>query len=323
MLELFRSNHLSNSILLIPYIFLLRIKFFFDPWTYSPIKTDTAFSTAIFSWLENKTILSFILSGAIVFIIAMMANVLVMKYRVSRDQTLFPALMFALISVLAVDMIMLNPVMLSCLFIGLALINLVMIYKKQDTAGKLLNAGIFLALAQLFYSSAFVFFILGFAAIIILRSPKTKDYLQFLSGIFVVYFLYGTILYWNDNLNLLSDGFNHGLSFRSLLKFENHIATSGFISLIIWIIASIINYTQFTQKKSLQAIKNLGLMYWIYLAGFFSLFFAGTINFSHFYLIAIPSAIFAALYLEMIKKKFLAEALHILVIAIVLFFQFQ
>lgn len=323
MLELFRNNHLSNSILLIPYIFLLRIKFFFSPWVYVPNEYDTPLSAMFFNFMSNKLWLSFILGGIIVFFISMIANIVVMKYRVSRDQTLFPALIFALASSVSVHMLTLNPALISTLFVGLALVNLVNIYKKPLVASQLLNAGLLLAISQLFYSSTIAFIVLGFAAIIVLRSPKIPEYLQYLSGWGAVYFLLFTILFWNDSLTVLSKQFDFGLAFDSIFTGGGWQHLISIIILVLWIVVCIISFQTFTMKKNLQAIKNITIVYWIFLCGFFSLFFAHQIRADHFYIITIPSAVFGALFLEKIQRNALAEAAHILTLIIIFYFQFS
>ena len=323
MLELFRNNHLSNSILLIPYIFLLRLKFFFAPWSYVPKETDTPLAQWFFGILEGSHWVSFFLTVILVFIIAMITNVLVMKYRVSRDQSLFPAMMFVLVSSISIDMIMISPVLITILLLGFALINLVGIYKKPEVSGKMLNAGFLLAISQLFYSSSIVFLLLGLAAIIILKSPRLREYFQYLAGWIAVYFLLTTILYWKGNLSLISSYSDFSLRFKSIFEFENHLAISASISLIIWIVSVILSYNVFTQKKNLQAVKNLSIIYWVFLCGFLSLFFSGPISGSHFYMIAIPSAVFGSLYLENLKRQYLAEFLHLFIIAVIFFFHFM
>lgn len=246
-----------------------------------------------------------------------------MKYRVSRDQSLFPALMFALASSISIHMLTLSPALISCLFLGLALTNLVNIYKKPIVAGQLINAGVLLAISQLFYSSAIVFIVLGFVAIIVLRSPRIPEYLQYLSGWMAVYFLLFTILFWNDSLVLFNSQFDYGMAFDSIFINGDWKHMLSMILLILWIVISIIGYRSFTLKRNLQAIKNLTIVYWIFLSGFFSLFFAHEIHGDHFFMIAIPSAVFAALHLERITRNAIAEAVHILALIAIYYFHFS
>jgi hypothetical protein len=273
--------------------------------------------------MADKLWLSFILGGIIVFFISMIANIIVMKYRVSRDQSLFPALMFALASSLSLQMLSLSPALISNLFLGLALINLVNIYKKPIVAGQLLNAGFLLAISQLFYASSIVFLVLGITAIIVLRSPKIPEYLQYLTGWISVYFLLFTVLFWYDATALLQQQFNFGLAFDSLFGKTGWFNTIGQIILVLWVIISIISFQSFTMKKNLQAIKNLTIVYWIFFCGFISLFFADKIEAEHFYMISIPTAVFASLHLEKIKRNALAEAIHIMALIIIFYFHFN
>jgi hypothetical protein len=302
---------------------LLRLNFFFGSYVYAPTEQDSFFTKGLFGFLESLPWLSYILTIIVLFSLALNTNRMIMNYRVNRDQNLFPALMLVLFCSISENFNMLNPVMLSMLFLSFSLLNLLKIYKKQKVTGSLINAGFFLALSQLFYPSAIVFIIAGFAGILIVRSQDPKEFFQYLSGWVAVFFLLFTYAFWNENLVLFSSQFSFSNAFHSFKFANSHIAISSIISLMIWIVLVILSSNYFSKKKNLQEVKNLNIIYWVFFASLLSLFFAGTIQENHLLMIAIPSAVFASFYLENIKRVLLIEGLHLFILMLIFFFQFQ
>jgi hypothetical protein len=155
------------------------------------------------------TLFSGIVILLLILLQAFMSNALMLRHKVIQPVSFTGAAAFVLISA-SLGSHFLQPVLASCFL--LFSFRLFLNSQGDDRADRqLFDAGLFTGLAALIHFPFWTFILFGFAAILILRSPSTRDVLIFLSGFFVVALLTFTLLYtWMDPVSWAQQQFQFG-----------------------------------------------------------------------------------------------------------------
>lgn len=323
MIEIFRTNQVFATFLLIPYTFLIRIHSLIYPVKYEVEEFDTPIAKYIFSDLLNSGIWQSIIACVIIFLIGNFINRAVIQNRLSKHLTLLPGLFFILITAGMPSGLILSPAMLSCFFIMLLLLNLYRTYKNKDSAVHIFNTGFYIGMATLLYPANSFLIFFGLIGLLNLRSLKFQDLINYFSGIFVPAFLLFTYYYWYDQSSLIYEYFQIDKGIFALFSPFQPSTLVYFVSIGLIVIYAISRYNVFTLKNSIQVQRKIDIIYWLMLSSFFMLFFVNGITFTHLVILSIPFAIFVGLSYEKVKSRLMAELMHVGLLILILVFQFQ
>ncbi len=318
MIEIFRTNQFFATLLLLPYTFLIRIHSLIHPERYEVQAHDTPFSKYLFTNVLESAIFQNILACFIVFLAANFVNRHIIQNRISKYQTLLPGLFFILLTAGIPGGMICSPVLLSCFFILLALLNINGIYKTHEFAIKIFNTGLHLAFALLLYSGNVSLWGLAVISILILRSFRLNEILILTSGMFVPIFLAGVYYYWHGELDLIWEYFQFGNGILSLfwrLSLESILYLAAIGLVVIFVIA---RYNNYTMKNAIQVQKKIDIIYWFMFFSLVITFFVNGLSATHLLILAIPFSMFIGLSYEKMKSSMLAEVLHIVMIILIL-----
>ncbi|MEM9526676.1 MAG: hypothetical protein AAGA31_08720, partial [Bacteroidota bacterium] len=192
MLSIFRTNEAYAGLLLFFYALLLQLPYFFIGAPFAPPSTpDGLLGQWLMTWAGERTWLTLFLPVLLIFLQGLQANTLVSRHRLSRTITQFPGLFLVIIWGIVPAFRWLHPIQVANVFLLFGLLSLGRVYKKEEPAVALFNAGAWLALAS-FFSPRYLLFLPAFLVTIgILRRPDIKSILRVLIGMFLLYFLVG------------------------------------------------------------------------------------------------------------------------------------
>ena len=311
MIEIFKRNLFINSLLLLPYAALLRIKTFIDPTLQVPADGQSVLSNIIYSLLPYS-ILQSIISLLIVFFIANMINRLCIKNRLANTITLIPGLFFILFSSLLPSFLELSESLLSLFFVVAMVGVLMQTYKRPRASDLIFNTGLYTGLAALFLFASTSFMLSAFVGLIILRSFKLKERLQLLLGFLTPFLFFGVYLFYN---NILSQTISKEVfgafsvpTFNLEWGVESIILTS---ILALGLLISILGYGFYTSKKSIQAQKKVDILYWVALASLIGLLLVNQVTLSYALFLIFPLSIFISMSFLNIRNKLVLELLHL------------
>lgn len=323
MIEIFRTNQIFATLLLIPYTFLIRIYSLIHPIAYEVQPWDTPFSKYLFTSLIPSPIMQSIVACIVVFLIANFINRHIIQNRLSKHLTLLPGLFFILITASMPGGIICSPALLSGFFLMLAMMSINRIYKTNDAAIRIFNAGLYVALALILYPANLFFWVFCIISLMILRSLKLSELLMLTSGIFIPVFLLGTYYYWNGELHLIWDYFQFDKGILALFLNLNLNAILYLVAIGVIVIYCIVRYNTFTMKSAIQVQKKVDIVYWFMLFSLLIMFFVNGITFTHLVILAIPFSMFIGLSFEKMKNSMIAEMIHVIILIAILFTQFQ
>ena len=314
MIELFRKNLFINSILLLPYVLLIRLKSLLNPNVYSLSANDGILNEFIFTWISSPLFQN-IIACVLIFLQAALLNRIFIKNRISNESTLLPGMFYILFMSILPGFLGLNPILIGNTFLLIAISEMLKTYKKPRASGQIFNTGFFISVASLFYFPFLAFVIFGIVGIMSLRSFKIGERLQLICGAFIPLFLMGSWMYFLKTLSKFYPDYfslNFGV-FNQFVSSQYTWITIGVFMMIITLV--VLGYNGFTMKKSIQVQKKIDVLYWTVLVSFLSVFLVDSITESHFIVVIAPiSGLFALLFLR-IRNKMTMELIHLMMLA--------
>lgn len=322
MLTLFRTNQLIFSVLLIFYAVALHLCVFVIPDDWTP-RSAGFFSKLLYEWIGFKGVLPDIIAILLLFAHAIAINVLAARHRLADVVTLFPGLFYLLVVSALPEFLHLSPLHLANTFYLIVIFELMATYKQPSCADRIFNIGFWLAVGSLFYFSYLIFIIFGLIGMNTLRAFKLKEWLMMLSGAAVPYLLIGTYFFWIDGLDaFVQQQFADNFGFWALISLEGiegyfKLAFVGFLLLIV-----LLSYSLYVFKKNIQVQKKIGILYYGLLFAIGTALFQSGVQLDNLLVLAIPMGILLAINFLSISSRW-AETLHLILLFIVLFFQYR
>jgi len=323
MLGIFRQNLFINSVLLLPYTFLLRIHSLLYPKVYVSNELDGWINYNVFSFLMDYPRLQATIAIFIIFFQAVCINYIVNKHRLTIRPNLFPGLIYILLTSFHKEFLVLNPILFANLFLLLALINLMKTYRITKCHGAIFNTSFFICLASLLYFPYIGMLVAGFIGLVMLRSFGFQEKMQFMAGMMVLFYLLFVLLYYLGGHNLFF--YSYLLGNLPLPSYDNY-SIDAIILLglfLIMVAITIFHYYSNRKKKSIQAQKKIDVLYWMIIVSPLFVIFWSELGILHMSILTLPLSFLLAMSLYRMSNKFLAELIHLGTVLGIIFFHFQ
>lgn len=322
MIRFFKRNLFLNSLMLLPFTFLVRVKGFLNPVVVIPEDSFPDFLNAIYTFLDQG-VYQQILASLLVFFQATMINRMVIKNRIGQGITLIPGLFFIVFASFHPDLLQLSPELIGFTFLLLAIAGINISYKKFNASVLIFNTGFFIAVSAILYTPNLLFIVLGYIGFVIVRSFKISERFQYLAGVLCPYFLYGGYLFLTDQFMPRWNGFLSNLinipDFSELPK-SNISAPLGII--LFFIVLAVLSYNSYSSKKSIQAQKKIDVLYWVLLLSIPTIFLASQMDFAHMMPVFGVLAICLSMNFLTIKNTMVQELLFLSCLGGVMAFHF-
>ena len=323
MLEFFKRNLFLNSIMLLPYTLLVRIESLMhadQPAYASDLSPFIAWVNELLPSILSQNILACVL----VFLQAVYINKIVVKHRLNNIITLWPGLVYILLCSIVPQCTYLSAVLIANSFILAAFSDIFKIYKRPFAVKYIFNSGVFISIAAMIYPPYIAYLLAGFIGLAIIRSFKTKEMLQYLSGVLVQFILYGS---WTFYLGVFQE--KMGALMEGKFGFPSDIIpkdTIGYIFLgliLLFIVIAIFSYGSYSMKKSIQVQKKIDILFWMILSAMIALFINDHLTVDHLLMLSVPLGILLSMNLLKIKGAIFPELIHLgfLILIFVLHFK--
>ncbi|MEL6863671.1 MAG: hypothetical protein AAFP19_04595 [Bacteroidota bacterium] len=321
MLELFRTNQFIANVLLLFYIALLRFSVFLYPPT-QEVGASGILSESLLSLVDPQSWLAASLSILLLFIQAILLNIIVSRYRMASELSLFPGLLYILLCSSIPEFLSLSPPFLANTFLLIALLELFDVYKRNRVAGEIFNAGFWLALASLCYMPYISFLLLTFIGLGILRAVRLRESWMLLIGFAVPYLLSNVYYFWNDRLAdfwQIQFAYIIGWPDFPAIDLEISIKLAFFGGLLLFVV---FNINRYAFKKNIQVQKNIQILYWSLLLAGMACLFVPQLALSHLLLLCPALAVFLSFSFLNANRQ-TSEAIHLILLVAVLLLQFK
>ncbi|MCB0644686.1 MAG: hypothetical protein KDC44_23740 [Phaeodactylibacter sp.] len=310
MLQLFKSNQILTSVLLLLYLgIFFASSFIFE---YPPsTQAQGILSYEIFRSLEGNLLTSKIIAILLIFIEGVILTGIINDHRINVQANLLPGLFFCLFCCAFPDFLRLHPVLFANFFYILAFGAILKAAKSPKEVGAIFNAGIWLGLGSLFYFSLLIMVVWLFIALSIVRSFRFRERMMVLAGVFVPYFLTAVVYFWNDQLQFFYEQqYLNQLDWMAIMKRFSLPLIGKPLVFLIFALFAVISINQYFQKRSSSTQRIFRLLYWAMLISGLSVFFQAQLGYAHLLLLAPPLSVFAAITFTQMTPRF-AEAIHL------------
>lgn len=264
-----------------------------------------------------------ILACVLIFLQSAYINRIVVKHRIGGQITLWPGLVYILLCSIVPQYTYLSAVLIANSFIIAAFSDIFKIYKRPFAVKYIFNSGVFISIAAMIYPPYIAYLLAGFIGLAIIRSFKTKEMLQYLSGVLVPFMLYGSWTFYHHIFQEKMGGLVYGkFGFPSDLipKNTNSYIFLGLIILIITI--CIFSYSTYSMKKSIQVQKKIDILFWMILSALIALFINDNLTVDHLLMLTIPISILLSMNLLKINSTILTELIHLGVLILIFVLHF-
>jgi hypothetical protein len=321
MLTLFRTNQPLANILLLFYLGILRASSFIHPATVAP-PPQGILTAWMFAELPPLSMAANVAAFLLVFFQATALNITIARYRVATEVSLLPGVFYCLFSCFMPDFLTLSSVLLANTFVILALFYLFDTYKNSYVAGRIFDAGLWLGVASLFHFSYVLFIIWGIIGLGILRGLRAKEFLMFIIGYTVPFFLLGVYCFWHGILPQIGNHFVNNVGFFNFSHYNSPTLYIKIGVLMLILLLVIGASTQFFSRRNMTVQKYLSILYWLILLGGLTVLIQSGVGLVHFLAIAVPVGVLLSMVFQRINTA-TAEALHMLFLMVALILQFE
>jgi len=325
-LRLFQSSNPLSLLLLILYAALINLKFFLgeiptDETTYYFIG-DLLFN----QWLQLHRLPEFIVpffNLACIVTQAVLISMLMQGSKVNTKPSLLPALVFILLCSFFPDILYNTPAVLSGFFLIWILFKIFSAYNKPKADNVYFDTGLLNGFISLLFFPTLVYSLYSLLAIIRMRSITFREFILFLSGFMVIYFLVATSFFWFD---LLPDFWEKQFDLLpDLKKISGFFGSINLVKLFLIGIALIISLLFYSNKFStnlIQVRKYLGSFISFFIFGIVAFLFNSNADAGGLYFLLMGTSFFISYYFFHSKNRTTPEIIHITLLGATILFQY-
>ncbi len=245
------------------------------------------------------------------------------KYILINYRTYLPAFFYILISASFVQLHRLNPVIIGCLFIYIALHFIFSTYRNDYALNRVYLAGFFIAIASLIWAPFTAFILILFISLLVLRPFIGREWVVGILG-FLTPFLFAFVYYFvffDQHFNVLLENFKQSFELTKpayVLHFSYYIFY-GFLAFLI-MIASYTVAANF-QKKKIKTRKYFEINWWLFFISLLLLIFFKNVSFEILYVMSIPLAFLLTDFFYTIKRQWLLNVVLVILTGSVVYIQ--
>lgn len=269
------------------------------------------FSTAKFYTVTYTINLGLILKEIGLFLVCL-STVFILDFLASRNnltkKNSYKILIFSLFVALLPETILNSNLLLSNLFILLAIRRIISLRSNKDIKKKLFDAAFWISIAMLFYFWAILFYALIFIGLILYRIVDVKNYIVPFIGILTVGVLSFSymILTGQELMGYFDNLIEFSFDFSSLNSQRIVISSTIILTYGIW---SLLYFIRYLKSKSKKSRPSFILLIFAAIIGLAIVVISPNKNGSEFIFLFAPLSIIITNYLETISEKWFKEGL--------------
>ncbi|MDT3402950.1 DUF6427 family protein [Mucilaginibacter terrae] len=254
---------------------------------------------------------------------AVLVNYLVNAYNLLGRPSFLPALLYVTLSGLFTPFLVLSAPLLCNFVIIWMLFKLFELYKTDDSKSLAYDLGMLAAVGSLIYFPFTYFLAVVWIGLIIFRPFDWREWVATLIGYITIFFFIGVVYYLTDKLPYL---YKIWLPLGAKFAGPQVLDKYDFL-LLIPVMAILVLGTLKLQENFFKSYvlirKAFQLFFFMVPVASVSYYVRPMFGLSHFLLCVVPAAIFFAYYFLYASKRWMYETLFFLLIASIIYFQFN
>jgi len=262
-------------------------------------------------------------AGIVVFIQALLVNYLVNYHNLLGKSTFLPGLMYITASSLFTPFLMLGAPLVCNFLVIWMLFKMFSFYKGDDVKSTSYDLGMIVAIGTLFYLPFIYLFLTIWIALIIFRPFNWREWVACIIGFATIFFFLAVSYYLGDAMpQFFAIWLPLAAKFQVVINF-NYFNYLVLVPVICILVLGFFKLQQNFFKSFVQTRKSLQLLTLVMLVAGFSFYIRPDFHLDHFLLCAVPVAIFFSYYFLYANRRWFYESLYILLLASIIYFQFN
>lgn len=263
-------------------------------------------------------ILSFILLAVMAFLMVNLNTILFFI----NERTFLPALFYILLSGLFPQYQLLNPAIISAVFLMMAVKRIMESYRVQGTAYSFFDAGILISVGSLFYVNLIWFGLITIIGILLLRPFNFREILLSLIGLITPYIFTVAIYYvlGHEPFDFLDLIVYNMFEKQGEFAF-NPFTIAGIIFTGLLMLIAVGQLFMIIGFKKIQSRKIFSALLWIFVISILVYFLVPAVSIEMIWIAAIPVSYYLSHYMIFVKKKLMAEIIFNLFLLLVIIIQ--
>lgn len=263
--------------------------------------------------------LSMVLSALLCFIQALLINQIVNSNKILSRKNYLPGFIFIIFASFLPSYLLLSPASVSFTFLILAVGKIFSVIRREKVNSDIFDIGFLVAIAALFYFPAVLFLVFAYIGLATVRAFSYREWMIILLGFLSPFFVLFTFYFWHDDAasmfsniaNLHSQKWMAGFMFSQIEWIL--LAVIGFITLFSLLILPAALYTSVIQTRKFSLL--LVVFIFFTLVSFVLLQQADS---AHLLWLSLPLAIILPMHLMQVKRDWIYEVIHLILILLVL-----
>jgi hypothetical protein len=262
--------------------------------------------------------LSFILLSVMIFLMVNLNTV----FFFINERTFLPALFYILLSGLFPQYQLLNPAIISALFLMMAIKRIMESYRVQGTAYSFFDAGILISVGSLFYINLIWFGLITFIGILLLRPFNFKEILLSIIGLLTPFILAIAIYYvlGRDPFDFLNIIVYNMFEKEDEFAF-NPFTIAGIAFTGLLMLMAITQLFMVIGTKKIQSRKVFSVLLWIFIISVVVYFLIPSVSIEMIWITAIPVSYYLSHYMIFVRRKVITEVLFDILLLLVIVIQ--
>lgn len=327
MIRLFKSLNPINILWLAVILAALRASYLFNV----PAAGVMSFSAPLGKSLSAPFIalsqlsphIDILIAGAVVFVQALILNYLANHFNLLGRPTFLPALMYVALTSLFPPFLFFTPPLLCNFLLLWMLFKMFRLYKSADAKASCFDLGMIVAVGTMLYLPFIFLFAAIWMALILFKPFAWRDWTSGIAGFITVFFFVAVYYYWNNRLGQFFTIWQP-LATRFPIKISiNYYNYIVLVPVLIILALGLFRIQQNFRKSVVQVRKSVQLLLGVFFVCSITFYTQAAFRLEHFLLCAVPCTVFFAYYFLYAPRKWLSEALFLLLLAGIIYFQFN
>ncbi|MBP5644174.1 MAG: hypothetical protein J6X10_08125 [Bacteroidales bacterium] len=318
MLKFFKHNYIAQLIVIVLLLVALWIPVFISHVSEVAVGTPTTPLYNLIAGIFGSSSLAMTIFAFIIFSVSVLFfnSMLSVNQLVTRNSSI-GAFVFVLCMCCVPIQDEFYPFMLACPFIMMAMQTVYLIYQVEKPEAYLMNAGLFVALASMFYFPAIILIIWVLLSILIMDVRGVRLSMIPVLGLMFPYFILFVIFYFNQTF--IDNIHNYSLVFNELSLEKLGIGTSEmivFALLFVFLILSLMMIKSGNADNSVSTRKKVNVTILLFVFSFIMLFMKKPVMCNG--LIFLVLSVFISMALCYVKKSKLIDIVLIIMMLAVI-----
>jgi hypothetical protein len=325
LLQFFKGNS-PGAIFLTAVIF---VAVWLGPFIHPPsIAADQVSSGAmplyglLLSMTGKNSILAVALSfGMVVIISFLLVNFNTTSFFIS-ERTYLPALFYVIAGGFFPKYQSLNPALPASLFLILAIIRIIDVYRKTGIANNFFDAGILISTGSLFYASLIWFGLLIMISIVLIRTINVSDIFISVLGLLTPYLItFGVYYVMSEDLGALLNLISANLFHKTGAYIFPRFTIVALILSAIIVFMTLAYLITLLNNKKIKARKTFSVLIWTFLISLAAYIILPSVSVEIIWITGIPVSYFLTHYFVFKKKKLMPEIFLTILFLLILIIQ--